>query len=979
MEKINNIQNLDSILFYSGNDAVVAAEYTAGREFGSYVNGLGYLRSADDASIYFSNYPNVKYKERTTSFDKMGDLYSETLSYVLSNTDTIIGNSYIANNRYNAIYTYETDLQNNFDNALNCVQSNLSDFLIGLNTQKYNKDAKYGDNWEVSSIKIDQTYFKWYPENTIAYYNTETTETAYTYTYYFVNDNSMNVYDGEETEELTAYLNERGGLAEGEYIHTYSYSGTITTYENIPYIIGGNYYSYVKQSYNLIDTKLEEKISDKLSDFEERYDHNASIYAYYMYDCNADVKMLLSTLSLGVKESTFKVGFDSRFNRWFDDVINIHANLTEGDTIANISSAKDNEIFAIFRNNIDRITGDNVELSENELHTFVTNSDITTEETINILTPYSIDTLDLSPLKTKISNVLDLNESGWISHDCKMKKLILDDGNDTVSNIEKIFGLNDIASLEYIDMSNLANLTRTPAIDALENLKVFKANNSNIDSFRPKRGITLYDVELPGSVKSIKLIDNKFEEGTLTVLGESVHFNGLFNYTPNSTLTNLTLRNIDNKLSYSLVTDWYNVLENENKLDSVIYLELKGIEWENVKANTLINLKHFDINPNLSGEISILGSGNYNYLTRDEYQNIIKGYGINAFIHGDVSNKVFKDLNISLNKPKETFEYSLQVLNKSVKAYNESFDEDSQNIRYADTLNVQFKGYGYDINNNHREYELDPYTNRAANALLDIIYKDNQDFTFIKDDIDNYAYCKLDNSIDTSASNEVKNIKAGDIMLFNSDTLMIFFEDVTNSIYEYIKLGNISDVTVEDLYGRTYSSIKHWFDYNNAATLRFIPSEREKVIDGIELELTDENVHENEDTNDIKLIIHLPERVITDLANNEITDTNIIVISSDECIELEQVSDYEYSVNIDYDFETSKIVTISAYVEGHEEDTKVSIDLQLSADLEPSYYEEDTIVLNSEETYLDTETNTLVLSPKHELEYDPDTLTLTIK
>ena len=62
MEKLNNIQNLDSILFYSGPDAVVAAEYTEGREFGSYVNGLGYLRKNADSSIYFSEYPNVKYK-----------------------------------------------------------------------------------------------------------------------------------------------------------------------------------------------------------------------------------------------------------------------------------------------------------------------------------------------------------------------------------------------------------------------------------------------------------------------------------------------------------------------------------------------------------------------------------------------------------------------------------------------------------------------------------------------------------------------------------------------------------------------------------------------------------------------------------------------------------------------------------------------------------------------------------------------------
>ena len=69
-----------------------------------------------------------------------------------------------------------------------------------------------------------------------------------------------------------------------------------------------------------------------------------------MYDCNSDINMLLTTLSLGVKESTFKIGFDSRFNKWFDNIINIHAELNENDTIAKITSYKDDEIFSIFKN-----------------------------------------------------------------------------------------------------------------------------------------------------------------------------------------------------------------------------------------------------------------------------------------------------------------------------------------------------------------------------------------------------------------------------------------------------------------------------------------------------------------------------------------------------------------------------------------------------------------------------------------------------
>ena len=976
MENINNIQNLDSILFYSGPYAVQAAEYTEGREYGSYVDGLGYLSKGNDSTSYFSNYPNVRYKERNSYFENMNDLFQETLSYVTANKDAedIIGYSYIKNNRYNVIYTYETDLKNDFDTARPIVRTNLEEFLVALNTQKYNKQAKYGDTFEVSSIKIDQTYFKWYPENTVAYYNTEITETPFTYTYYFVNDNPNNMYEGEMNDQLSAYLDERGGLHENEYVHSYSYTDTIITTEDIPYIIGGNYYSYVKQSYDTIRYKLDEKIDEKLSDFEERYNHDTSIYAYYMYDCNSDIQMLLTTQSLGVKESTFKIGFDSRFSKWFDNVINIHANLEEGDTIANITSSADGQIFSIFRNNIDRITGDNVTIDKDQKYSFVTNSAVSMEDTINILTPYAIDTLDLSPIKTKISNILDLNETNWIESGSQLKKLILDNNDGTSSNIEKIFGLNDITSLEYVDMSNLTKLSRTPAIDKLENLKVFKANNTPVDSFRPKKGTELYDVELPGTVKSIKLVDNKFSEGTLTVAGNDMRFFGEFNYTPNDTLTSLTLRNIDNGISYKLVHDWYDAVEAADKLDSVIYLELEGIDWKNIKASELVNFRHFDINPGLSGKVSIIGSGNYNYITRNEYRDITRTYGVNAFIHGDVTNKVFKNLDIDVTVPKETFEFSLKAFNRSVAAYNESFADDTSKIRYKDTLDIEFKGYRYESNGTI-EYEIDPYVNRAANAFLDIIYSGEQrEFTFIKDDIENYAYCKLDTSIDTYASDEVKKIQAGDVMLFNSDTIMIFFADTDNSIYEYIKLGNIYDELVEDVYGREYSSIEHWFDYNNAATIEFIPSVREKVIDNIELIVSDENIHETEEVDKVYLDVVIRPEILEAIAMGEVKLTEIVVETSDGCIEINPVSEYRYELIINYDYAETKSVIVSVYVNGAKEETLVTKEIKLISDNTGSYIEGDTLMIIDSDALYDDASDTLIIDG----EYDPEALRLKI-
>ena len=129
MDNIQNIQNLDSIIFYSGDTAQTAAELVEARTFGEEVEGLGTLSKDNTGAIYYSNYPRVKYKERNISFDNMNDLYSETLSYITTSHDSeLLGNTYISNNRYNAIYTYETDLNNDFGTARQIVKDNLESF-----------------------------------------------------------------------------------------------------------------------------------------------------------------------------------------------------------------------------------------------------------------------------------------------------------------------------------------------------------------------------------------------------------------------------------------------------------------------------------------------------------------------------------------------------------------------------------------------------------------------------------------------------------------------------------------------------------------------------------------------------------------------------------------------------------------------------------------------------------------------------------
>ena len=1035
MNEINNIQNLDQIVFYTGEHSVTAASLIEDRAFGQEVEGLGTLTKGSDKSIYFSEYPSVKYTEAKMDLQNINDLYSNTLSYLtrINNVENFgIGYTYIANNRYNAIYTYETDLQNDFDFADINITQDLTEFLIGLNTQKYNKTKFYGDKFEVSSIKLGQTYFTWYPKDTVAYVITHEDVKHVDFTYYMLTATDLNAFDGpwdgedpvyraqevevEVTEKdefgndiiRTEFVNEYTEFENlnslktyadtyNFYLHKYTYSYNYSEFTYSNYMIGGdngNYYSYLRQTYDTIDRSIKNQVTYELNLFRDKYNNDDSIYAYYMYDCNADIDLMLTTEHLGVKQSKFKVSFNSLFDKWFDNVININAELNAGDDILKITSANDDKIYSVFKNKVDRITGDNIVINKDQTLTFTTNSAVSLDDEINILTPYEIDTLDLSPIKTKISHTINLDETPWKESGNNLRCLIFDDGNDaTKSNLQKIYGLNKTSKLEYINMDNVANLTATPAIDKLENLKVFTAKGSNIDSFRTKSGLELNYVGLPETIKSLKLMGNTFVPGDLMVAGEEKHFDGTLDYTPNSTLSSLTLSNIDNKLSYSLVTTWYDALGND--IDSFKYLELQNINWSDIAARTLIDIKKFDINPNFSGNVSIIGSGNYKWLTRNEYQDIRKYYGLNAFNSSNtVSNKVFKNLTITPKKDKkETFEFSLKAQNNTLAAYNESIADDSTKDQFESILDVEIKGYQYD--NNYNESEISPYYNRAANAFLDLIYNDNiTSFTFKKDEIDNFASAKLPRTIDTSNSVEIRNIKNGDILLFNGDTLIIYFEDVVNSPYEFIKLGTIIDKEIKNKNFIMESSLQNWFN-SEENIIEFIPSKRETVIQELSVELLSESENIIYDQNldgtpfeGIKISVDIDEYAkehFDEIENTEIKiryDETLLHVDIEEDLENHHI---EYTLTPANGFTFNSSITsvdFSVFCDANEEDTIVTTEIILRKRIEYSWYDEETqsLMLSTTIYSFDENTNSLVINTQVGVDthYDEETHTLTI-
>lgn len=1027
MKNTQNTINLDSILFYSGDFAEQAAAATANREYGTYIEGLGYLRSTNDGGSYWTSYSDVVYREKTPTFYSLNDLYAETHSYMTANTNYNYprGNVEIDSNKYTAIYSYESTLGNLFENSKIFPKDDLQEFLLGLNKQAFNKQNYYNGKPEISSIKLGYSYFDWYTTSDPFYFEGEGEETrtyTYAYDYYYFDANESNkvfLLDEEKIEYPKIFvLDENNTLVEkvltneqsdeNPYLHyfSYSYSYDYSYYnKGVPvYPDVDNYYSYFRHEYIPINNTLKEYINSELAIFENKYSSNENIYSYHMYDCIANVPVQLSSFSLGLKNSTFRIRFDSEFNSWYTYYIGISANVNTDDILYKITSGVNDAIFSVIDENENNIsTVQNITLNKDRSTEFISNTDLTIDNTIHILTPYKIDTLDLSPITNKLGDVLELNREKWVENKKSVMKSFILGSESFESTVKKINGLNDITSLEYIDIRNVNSLEVTPSLNKLENLKVFEASGSNIESFRPLKDTTLYKVSLPETIKSIKLMGNKFEAGNLTVSGINQRFTGDFDYTPSDTLNSLVLKDIDNTLSYRLFKDWYDACKtNINDLLSFNYLELTNINWKSVPVENLLALKLFDTNPAINGEISVIGSGNYKWLTRDEYQNIIKEFGINVFESRAISNRVFKDLKVIPPRKTETFEFDLTVENISVQKFNaleneyrstlnevtlreyivENYNKGLEKIIYPESLAVSFgeyeEGTGYEILGNK-------IYNRAANAFLDLVYHNTDKEKEFKFKINRHAgniYCKLPTSLDTYYSKEINNIKAGDILLFNGDTIMIFFKDVENSIFEYVKLGQLEPTDLEKImvgYNplKPYQTVEHWYDSylcekdeNNEEyiTLKFKGSEREQVIQEITVTSNGEDgniLYDNNPDRFLLLTVDIDSNAKLNYSSIQNTELKYSVYNGLMLEEVTEGPEGTYPRVFKLKPIGSQFIpgdyTVSFWCDANKEDTLNEFAVRLRIKFPPSQYDADNnmLILND---YYTVDGTTLVVS-----------------
>ena len=819
MENYTTTNYLESILFYTGTTASQAAQETEQRNYGAYIEGLGYLDKTSNGDTYWTNYSNVIFEDVRPNIDKLSDIFVSANTYAMANyPDYPIGETTVASNRFNMIYSYETDLNNSFSNALPSASTDLKTFFLSLNQQTFNQKKYYGDEPEINSIRIGAVTFYWRPENYVAYtYSYVTADAQWTYYYTGIEITEESYYTdiAGEIPENTYYTTETvdGNTQyykviideQTSYISSYAYTTHTTSYE----LAGNDYYAYIRSEYVTMDGTernfISEAVVKDLNKFEEKYDHNHALYSYYMYDCDGDIEITLDSNHLGVKKSVIPVRFDSQFNHWFTYNIAIPVKIDYADVpVATITSATDNAIFSVRKNENEAVCGDNVTLNEGESHTFTTTATfdkhqetqgegenettVEVKDTLSILTPWDIETLDLTALQDSFDGELNLNASNWVNaKGIKMKSLLIGTGaTERIEGLTKITGLNELTTLETIDLTRCGNLTSTPAINNLVNLHTFKAKNAAITTFRPADNAVLNNVELNSeAIKLLKLV--------------GVTINGTFDYTPTTALKSLTLDNVTGLDTYQFVNDWYNVLDAADAVDSVIYLSLKGIDWNNVPVSFMENLRKFDINE-ISGSINIIGSGANGMLTRDEYNEILHLYGLNAFNVGAATNKfkIYPELDLYC------------VANGDYKCEDYEFSPTVENITvYTDQM-----------------YSTMPTTldvtiedNIAGNAFLDMLPEDK--FTFVWDEVEKYAYCQLDKTIDTSDSVPYSRINAGDIMLYNGDTILIFGENISNSLYEYVKIGKLVTTDENEKFGRNYSTILYWFN-NGTTDLHFI-------------------------------------------------------------------------------------------------------------------------------------------------------------
>lgn len=829
-----NSKNLNSVLIYSGdqsgfNQSNGAAYLLSNRLENSYLSDYGYLKVNSSNEWYWTKYPDILYKDTKMNFSKMKDLFEEGNSYLnrhynVNGTTSIVGvenSNNVIVSRYCAEYSYQNNLDNIYSNSDNYAAEDINNFLMSLNYQGFNKGTQYIDGKEVTSIRIGAKTFSWHEQGETAYtFIEEEAKMAYV-CFSYSNTNTYTNLNFYTEEEKNSYFEGNSYM----FLSYFEYKEIIEQITKKYQYQNDDFYTYIRQEYEPIIDTLESSIKDQLVDYEEKYGNNEDIYTYYMYDFKVDLPMTITTKSFGDKKSIFMVRYNSEYDHLYDDTINLTFNASSGSELLTLS-AYNAGIGALRKDTIGFIEGlEDAALEENEVWNPIIGESLTDENIISILNPSNVKELDIS--KYAIGDI-DLTNTGWVDKQTPNMTSIVIGSQSVNENITKVLGLNDLENLEYIDLQGLSNLSSTPAINNLNNLHIFKAANSNIETFKPANNVSLYYVSLPETIKSLNLNNITFEKKDFALFGEATKYDGSFNYNISDNLVSVSLLNIsDNEFTLSFVKAWMDVLNSANNIKpkSLIYLDLQGINWyediditHSLSVEEIKDMFEFDIN-NLTGTILVKGSGNYGMLTRKEYMDITNLYGLNAFTNSISTDKVYK--NLTLHRVGECFQKYEYIF---------TLENNGESLEKYEFYHLASD----DLNNNSSIL--------AVNSILEKI--SGQTIHFVNDKHMGCMTYDLGIHIDTTDTLPTSKVECGDLVLYNGDTIMLFYKDIpANNVYQYIKLGHLfANKTTGAHLSDDITKIKSWLQNNDIANIKFVASEKPETIN--EMTIVDDNGNE---------------------------------------------------------------------------------------------------------------------------------------
>lgn len=230
---------------------------------------------------------------------------------------------------------------------------------------------------------------------------------------------------------------------------------------------------------------------------------------------------------------------------------------------------------------------------------------------IYIYNANNIGAIDLSAYISALGS-LDVSKAIDVYGESKLVKLVLGDGVNTNVYLTAISGLKDIVGLEELDIRGYQVITNID-FEELTNLHTLKAVGSGLTSFSPASGTTLTNIQLPSTLQTLVLDGN-------VITSLSVE-----DYTTvaTSALRNVAIKNVSGAFDIkSFVTNWlanYTDAQLEN-----FSLNLQGINWTNVSADTLIHWGNIGTK-NFKGTITISS------MSYAQYQSLVTLYGASAF------------------------------------------------------------------------------------------------------------------------------------------------------------------------------------------------------------------------------------------------------------------------------------------------------------------------------------------------------------